>query len=120
MAMSERVKPRINRPAEAIRRKIFPSLERFLYRQPAPFNEPLRGPRPISDEFGGCYLIPVGWFPGANGKQEGVEVIVVNNGKLQFTVIPTRGMSIAEVFVEDIRLGWRSGFDSGVDCVLIC
>jgi hypothetical protein len=42
------------------------------------------------------------------GKQEGVEVIVVNNGKLQFTVIPTRGMSIAEVFVEDVRLGWHS------------
>src|SRR6185503_2721388 len=42
------------------------------------------------------------------GKQEGVETITVNNGKLQFTVIPTRGMSIAEVFMEDVRLGWHS------------
>jgi hypothetical protein len=42
------------------------------------------------------------------GKQEGVEIIVVHNGKLQFTVIPTRGMSIAEVSVEDVRLAWHS------------
>jgi hypothetical protein len=42
------------------------------------------------------------------GKQEGVEIITVNNGTLQFTVIPTRGMSIAEVFLEDVRLGWHS------------
>jgi hypothetical protein len=42
------------------------------------------------------------------GKQEGVEVIVVNNGRLKFTVIPTRGMSIAEVIMDDIRLGWHS------------
>ena len=42
------------------------------------------------------------------GKQEGVEIILVNNGKLQFTVIPTRGMSVAEVLMDDIRLGWNS------------
>ena len=42
------------------------------------------------------------------GKQEGVEIIVVSNGKLQFTVIPTRGMSIAEVLMDDTRLGWHS------------
>src|SRR5687768_5363072 len=28
------------------------------------------------------------------GKQEGVDVIVVNNGKLEFTVVPTRGMGL--------------------------
>jgi hypothetical protein len=42
------------------------------------------------------------------GKQEGVEGIIVNNGNLRFTVIPTRGMSIAEVRLDDIRLGWHS------------
>jgi len=42
------------------------------------------------------------------GKQEGVETITVNNGKLQVTVIPTRGMSIAEVFMADVHLGWHS------------
>jgi peroxiredoxin len=42
------------------------------------------------------------------GKQEGVEVIEVNNGKLRFTVVPTRGMSIYEVVMEDMRLGWDS------------
>jgi peroxiredoxin len=42
------------------------------------------------------------------GKQEGVEIIEVNNGKLRFTVVPTRGMSIYEVVMGDLRLGWDS------------
>jgi peroxiredoxin len=42
------------------------------------------------------------------GKQEGVEVIDVNNGKIRFTVVPTRGMSIQEVLMGDLRLGWDS------------
>jgi hypothetical protein len=42
------------------------------------------------------------------GKQEGVDVIVVDNGKLSFTVIPTRGMNVAKVEMGDIRLGWDS------------
>ncbi len=42
------------------------------------------------------------------GKQEGVEVIEVDNGVLQFRVIPTRGMSILDVVHGDMRLGWDS------------
>ena len=42
------------------------------------------------------------------GKQEGVDVIVVNNGTLSFVVVPTRGMSVAKVEMGDIRLGWDS------------
>jgi hypothetical protein len=42
------------------------------------------------------------------GKQDGVDVITVENGKLKLSVIPTRGMSIAEVRMDDIRLGWNS------------
>lgn len=42
------------------------------------------------------------------GKQEGVDVIVINNGKLSFTVIPTRGMSVLKVTMGDITLGWNS------------
>src|SRR5262249_11817874 len=42
------------------------------------------------------------------GKQEGVDVIVVDNGKLRFTVIPTRGMGILAVTIVDFRLGWDS------------
>ena len=50
------------------------------------------------------------------GRQEGVEVIEVNNGKLRFNVVPTRGMSIQEVVMGDpsaplgtgLRLGWDS------------
>lgn len=42
------------------------------------------------------------------GKQEGVDVIVVNNGKMAFTVIPTRGMNVFRVEMGDLRLGWDS------------
>jgi peroxiredoxin len=42
------------------------------------------------------------------GEQEGVEAIDVDNGKLRFTVIPTRGMSIYQVVMGDLRLGGDS------------
>jgi hypothetical protein len=42
------------------------------------------------------------------GKQEGVDLIEVNNGVLKFVVIPTRGMSVLRVESGDLRLGWDS------------
>jgi hypothetical protein len=42
------------------------------------------------------------------GKQEGVDVIEVDNGRLRFVVIPTRGMSVLKVESGDVRLGWDS------------
>ncbi len=42
------------------------------------------------------------------GKQEGVDLITVNNGKLSFSVIPTRGMGILNARMDDIYLGWNS------------
>ena len=42
------------------------------------------------------------------GRQEGVDIVEVNNGKLRFTVVPTRGMSIYRVHMGDLRLGWDS------------
>ena len=42
------------------------------------------------------------------GKQEGVDLIVVDNGRLSFSVIPTRGMGVLEVKLDDVRLGWDS------------
>ena len=42
------------------------------------------------------------------GKQEGVELITLDNGKLRIAVIPARGMGILDVRMGDIRLGWDS------------
>ncbi|MCC7374671.1 MAG: aldose 1-epimerase family protein [Verrucomicrobiales bacterium] len=42
------------------------------------------------------------------GRQEGVDVLVVDNGALTFTVVPTRGMGILEATAGDVRLGWES------------
>jgi len=55
---------------------------------------------------------PVAWsvkkYVLHGGRQEGVEVIEVNNGKLSLNVVPTRGMSIQHVVMGDLRLGWDS------------
>ncbi len=42
------------------------------------------------------------------GKQEGVDVIVIDNGRLQVAVCPTRGMGILWARQGDVRLGWDS------------
>ena len=42
------------------------------------------------------------------GKQEGVELIQVDNGVLKLTIVPTRGMGVLSVVRGDIRLGWDS------------
>ena len=44
----------------------------------------------------------------AGGKQDGVDIIIINNGKLTITMVPTRGMSIQNVVMDDIGLGWDS------------
>ena len=44
----------------------------------------------------------------AGGRQEGVEVIEVDNGVLKFTVVPTRGFNVWTASVGELRLGWDS------------
>jgi hypothetical protein len=44
----------------------------------------------------------------AGGRQDGVEVIEVNNGLLTFTVVPTRGFQVWAAKAGDVRLGWDS------------
>jgi len=57
----------------------------------------------------GC---PVAWtirkFVLHGGKQEGVDVIIVDNGKMQIAICPTRGMGILYATAGDVRLGWDS------------
>jgi hypothetical protein len=42
------------------------------------------------------------------GRQEGSELIVVDNGMLKITIIPTRGMGVLSAQLGDVRLGWDS------------
>ncbi len=42
------------------------------------------------------------------GLQEGVDVVEINNGKLSFAVLPTRGMGIWKGQCGDVSLGWNS------------
>ncbi|MFO7724445.1 MAG: aldose 1-epimerase family protein [Oceanipulchritudo sp.] len=42
------------------------------------------------------------------GRQDGVDVVEINNGKLSFSVLLTRGMGIWKGQLGDISLGWNS------------
>jgi hypothetical protein len=42
------------------------------------------------------------------GRQEGVQVIEVDNGAMTFTIVPTRGFELWKAKVSDLRLGWDS------------
>src|SRR5579871_6510958 len=42
------------------------------------------------------------------GRQEGVQVIEVDNGAMTFTVVPTRGFEVWRAQAGTLRLGWDS------------
>lgn len=42
------------------------------------------------------------------GRQEGVDVVEVDGGRLSFRVVPTRGMQIQDARCDGVRLGWDS------------
>jgi hypothetical protein len=42
------------------------------------------------------------------GRQEGVQVIEVDNGAMTFTVVPTRGFEVWQAHAGNLRLGWDS------------
>ena len=44
----------------------------------------------------------------AGGRQEGVDIIEVDNGALKFTVVPTRGFNVWTARAGELRLGWDS------------
>ena len=44
----------------------------------------------------------------AGGRQEGTEIVEIDNGALTFVVVPSRGMSIWGAEIRGLRLGWDS------------
>jgi Domain of unknown function (DUF4432) len=42
------------------------------------------------------------------GKQDGVDLIAIDNGRMTITLVPTRGMGILHVVSDGFRLGWDS------------
>src|SRR6476660_5212944 len=42
------------------------------------------------------------------GRQAGSELLILDNGKLKITLIPTRGMGILSAELPGVRLGWDS------------
>jgi hypothetical protein len=47
------------------------------------------------------------------GRREGVDLLVVDNGALRFSIIPTRGMGLWKGWYEGNRLGWDSPVTDG-------
>ncbi|GAB6164755.1 aldose 1-epimerase family protein [Thermostilla marina] len=42
------------------------------------------------------------------GLSDGVEVVGLDNGRMQLTILPTRGMGVWQAVVGDLRLGWQA------------
>lgn len=42
------------------------------------------------------------------GLSEGVDEVLVHNGKLTFSIIPTRGMGLWKAWLGDLEIGWKS------------
>ncbi|MGD9719837.1 MAG: aldose 1-epimerase family protein [Pirellulales bacterium] len=42
------------------------------------------------------------------GVRHGVDTLVIDNGKLRFTVVPTRGMGLWKAWLGDTEIGWQS------------
>lgn len=53
------------------------------------------------------------------GRQEGVDLLIVDNGLMQITLVPTRGMGIYNVKSDDLRVGWDSPVKEIVNPVYI-
>jgi hypothetical protein len=53
------------------------------------------------------------------GRQEGVDLLIVDNGLMQITLVPTRGMGIYNVESDDLRVGWDSPVKEIVNPVYI-
>jgi hypothetical protein len=47
------------------------------------------------------------------GRRDGVDLIVVDNGALRFSVVPTRGMGLWKGWYDGNRLGWDSPITDG-------
>ena len=47
------------------------------------------------------------------GRRDGVDLIVVDNGALRFSVVPTRGMGLWKGFYDGNYLGWESPITDG-------
>src|SRR3974377_808226 len=47
------------------------------------------------------------------GRHDGVDLIVVDNGALRFSIVPTRGMGLWKGFYQGIFLGWESPIVDG-------
>ena len=42
------------------------------------------------------------------GRQEGVMLVEIDTGAMKITVVPTRGMNVAQAVSGEVRLGWKS------------
>lgn len=62
----------------------------------------------LESEEGSAHEWSVQSYTLRGGLQEGVQVVEINNGKLHFAVLPTRGMGIWKGQCGDVTLGWDS------------
>lgn len=70
-----------------------------------PVGDCILGPAEVGGSASG-YRVEVRTLHG--GLSDGVQTVRVDNGKLAFTVLPTRGMGIWKAWLGDEEIGWKS------------
>lgn len=63
------------------------------------------GPEELGPKASGCSVVKQTL---QDGIRSGVETIEIDNGRIRFIVLPTRGMGIWQAHCRDVRLGWDS------------
>lgn len=53
------------------------------------------------------------------GRQEGVDLVEIDNGRVRLRIVPTRGMNILDAQMGDLRLGWDSPVEEVVHPMFI-
>jgi len=44
----------------------------------------------------------------SGGRQDGVDIVTVDNGRLAFTIVPTRGFNIWRMWIDGLEVSWHS------------
>lgn len=95
-----------------------PSLHRLYDRSDVPVrwsnDSPIAGQYPTAL---GTIVVHHGVM--TSGKSAGVEVCVIDTGKAQVVVLPSRGMAVWQIRTGDVDFGWRSPVDGPVHPSLV-
>lgn len=80
--------------------------------EPPKLSQPLGPNAVVAKAAGGDFRIDRLVLEG--GRRDGVEILVVDTGKVQAAILPTRGLSLWRARIDGIDIGWKSPVDGPI------